>query len=265
MAKVTKKKKKEAEESAPESAEAAPEEVKESPEPVKAKAEAAPEKAEAPETILLIAPSNDAASKVPVTLETAQVIRDMCKRINVFTNDRDGKLYVKPVAAKAAPVEAKAAGVTYPSGVYLQRHAENNHAKYQPADPLTASPLVEGDKSAKLSANFRFGEFFPHDYKYTGARVHPDLIMALESIRSRAGAALNITSGYRPPEYNEGVGGAKLSTHMDGLAADIYCKGLSTEALYDICNSVIGNGGGVGYYPDQGFIHVDVRGSFKRW
>lgn len=59
-------------------------------------------------------------------------------------------------------------------------------------------------------------------------------------------------------DYNREVGGVSNSTHIDGLAADIYCDGLSTEALYDICLKVIGPRGGVGYYPKSGFVHVDL-------
>ena len=52
---------------------------------------------------------------------------------------------------------------------------------------------------------------------------------------------------------------------MDGLAADIYCDGLTTEQLHDICDQIIGYRGGVGYYPKSGFIHVDIRGYQARW
>jgi len=55
------------------------------------------------------------------------------------------------------------------------------------------------------------------------------------------------------------------STHIDGLAADIYSDYVSVDELYDICDRVIGDRGDVGYYPSQGFIHVDLRGYRARW
>src|SRR5690606_38803974 len=40
------------------------------------------------------------------------------------------------------------------------------------------------------------------------------------------GTELNITSGYRSPDHNEKVGGAKNSQHMHGDAVDISMKGM---------------------------------------
>jgi uncharacterized protein YcbK (DUF882 family) len=92
------------------------------------------------------------------------------------------------------------------------------------------------------------------------------LVNTLEEIRKQAGDyPLHITSGYRPPAYNRKVGGVSNSTHIDGLAADIYSDHLSTDELYDICDRIVGEKGGVGYYPIQQFVHVDVRGYRARW
>jgi hypothetical protein len=47
------------------------------------------------------------------------------------------------------------------------------------------------------------------------------LAAALEDVRSLLGGVpMLVSSGYRCPELNEAVGGAKNSAHMDGLAAD---------------------------------------------
>ena len=45
----------------------------------------------------------------------------------------------------------------------------------------------------------------------------------LQPIRDRLQRPLIITSGFRSPELNKVVGGAKTSQHQDGEAADIVC------------------------------------------
>lgn len=51
-----------------------------------------------------------------------------------------------------------------------------------------------------------------------------ELAKVLEVVRKVLGnRAITITSGYRSPELNAAVGGAKDSDHMLGLAADFIC------------------------------------------
>ncbi len=222
---------------------------------------------------LLICPAEDAKSAVEISPEQASVIRGLCDRLGLrYTDqagsaDRPAKLYVaRPSSVKAPQAQAKGNGLHYPlSGAYLERHPENNAPQYAVVDNETAAPLVRGADSTKLSKNFTLGEFRPKDSSYTGVRVHPDLVAKLEEIRERAGGPIQITSSYRPPAYNRKVGGVSNSTHIDGLAADIYSANLSTSQLCRICDDVIGASGGVGYYPDQGFVHIDVRGYKTRW
>ena len=77
--------------------------------------------------------------------------------------------------------------------------------------------------------------------------------------------AITVHSAYRPPEYNRSVGGVSNSAHIDGLAADISAAGIPTEALRRVCEVIIGDDGGVGFYPSQQFCHIDVRGYRSRW
>ena len=54
------------------------------------------------------------------------------------------------------------------------------------------------------------------------------LAQGLEMIRMLLGAPILISSGYRCPELNALVGGAKNSQHMQGKAADFICPGFGT-------------------------------------
>jgi uncharacterized protein YcbK (DUF882 family) len=55
---------------------------------------------------------------------------------------------------------------------------------------------------------------------------------------------------------------ATHSLHMKGQAADITLPGRPLRRLYEAALAM--QLGGVGYYPDDNFIHVDV-GRVRRW
>lgn len=67
------------------------------------------------------------------------------------------------------------------------------------------------------------------------------LAMGLEQIRSRLGAPLHITSGYRCAALNRAVGGAKRSAHMEGWAADFVAPGFGSplQIVRDLQGSAI--------------------------
>jgi hypothetical protein len=185
-------------------------------------------------------------------------------------DDKRKKIYLGPAASAtaAAPAASKAVanGLRFPSGWSAEVITDGKAgAQYKAVDPVAAPPLIRAFPDAQLSKNFRLSEFRPGKHSYEYIRISPALIRALEEIRARTGMPITVTSGYRPPDYNREVGGVSNSLHVDGLAADIYCDGLSTAQLHTICKQVIGKGGGVGYYPKSGFIHVDLRGYEARW
>lgn len=182
-------------------------------------------------------------------------------------NEAQQKLYVAATVKPQPSAKPKAnleGAVTYPSGSVAERHPENNNPDYAPAHADIAAPLVKTSPDIKVSAHFRLSEFRPKSSSYKGVRVHPELVELLEKIRAAAGCPIRITSAYRPPAYNQSVGGVPTSFHQDGVAADIYSDKHTTAQLHAICSRVLGNSGGLGYYPRHGFIHVDV-GPYARW
>ena len=70
-----------------------------------------------------------------------------------------------------------------------------------------------------------------------------------------------VVSSYRTPQTNETLreaGGtqARYSQHMRGKAMDIRVPGVSTTELRDLATCL--NGGGVGFYAEDQFVHVDT-------
>ncbi|MHB1656155.1 MAG: YcbK family protein [Burkholderiales bacterium] len=89
------------------------------------------------------------------------------------------------------------------------------------------------------------------------------LLNLLHAVTLRLGTSgpIELISGYRSPATNSMLharsgGVAKHSLHMEGMAADIRIPGHDLRELHEV--AVAMRGGGVGYYPQSGFVHVDV-------
>jgi len=78
---------------------------------------------------------------------------------------------------------------------------------------------------------------------------------------------LHVISGYRSPATNAKLrstsdGVAKRSLHMQGRAIDIRLPSCDLKHLHHTALGL--QRGGVGYYPDSQFIHLD-SGHFRTW
>ncbi|SFL57104.1 Uncharacterized conserved protein YcbK, DUF882 family [Nitrosomonas communis] len=95
------------------------------------------------------------------------------------------------------------------------------------------------------------------------------LLDILQLLYSRMGARkeIQVISGYRSPETNKMLAlhnnsVAKQSLHMQGKAIDIRLPEFSLAELRKAALSL--KVGGVGYYPDSNFIHLDT-GHVRYW
>lgn len=94
------------------------------------------------------------------------------------------------------------------------------------------------------------------------------LLELVDHLQDHFGAAeVQVVSGYRSPSLNEnlrksGHKVAKMSRHMRGEAMDIRIPGVPTKTLRDYAASL--KVGGVGFYPEDGFVHVDI-GPVRYW
>jgi uncharacterized protein YcbK (DUF882 family) len=94
-----------------------------------------------------------------------------------------------------------------------------------------------------------------------------DLLHELTVALRRPETEIDIVCGYRTPWSNEFLrhtssGVASHSLHVLGQAIDIRIPGVSTTDLRDAALRL--GRGGVGYYPESHFVHVDV-GRVRRW
>jgi uncharacterized protein YcbK (DUF882 family) len=111
-----------------------------------------------------------------------------------------------------------------------------------------------------LMRDHRTGDVHPIDSRLL------DLLYALQQ-KTGTGKPFEIISAYRSPKTNAMLashsnGVASKSLHMTGQAIDI-CLG--DVPLYQLRNAALKlRAGGVGFYPNPGFVHVDT-GRVRRW
>ncbi len=113
---------------------------------------------------------------------------------------------------------------------------------------------------ADFLRDFRTGEVHPID---------PSLLDQLHDLALATGARtpFQVVSGFRSAETNAALrasrgGQASHSLHMVGRAIDVRLGDVSTAALRDAALEL--GRGGVGYYRESDFVHVDT-GRVRRW
>jgi len=108
-----------------------------------------------------------------------------------------------------------------------------------PATPRPELPLPEGPQADSD------GEWLP------GLRLlDPRLVWVLGELQEAfPGHRVVIMSGYRPH--------AHTSFHQRGKALDLYVDGVPNEELFGLCRTL--RDVGCGFYPNNHFVHLDVR------
>ena len=98
----------------------------------------------------------------------------------------------------------------------------------------------------KLSKNFRLDEFLVSETaERRGIDMTPNSAVienirrlvedCMQPIRDHLDRPIFITSGYRPLELNNAIGGSRTSAHMSGSAADFVVSGMSP---YEVCKEI---------------------------
>jgi uncharacterized protein YcbK (DUF882 family) len=142
--------------------------------------------------------------------------------------------------------------------LYHTHTGEKLRVTYAENGATIPDALAEIDRFLR---DFRTGEIHTIDR---------DLLDLLCRLRGRTGdrGTFEIISGYRSPRTNEmlrrtgGGGVAKRSLHMDGKAVDVRLTGIRTARLRE--EAIAMQAGGVGFYPQSDFVHVDT-GRVRQW
>lgn len=111
-----------------------------------------------------------------------------------------------------------------------------------------------------LLRDFRTGDIYPIDV---------DLLDQLHDLKMIVGSKrpFEIISGYRSAYTNnrlhdETSGVAQNSLHIQGRAIDIRIEGIDSQYIRRAALAM--RRGGVGYYPESDFVHLDT-GKFRFW
>ena len=100
--------------------------------------------------------------------------------------------------------------------------------------------------------------------------MDPGLLDQLRSLQRllAADGTIEVISGFRSAETNErlrrrgGGGVASRSLHLQGRALDLRMEGVPLARLRDAALEL--QAGGVGFYPESNFVHIDT-GRVRRW
>ena len=91
------------------------------------------------------------------------------------------------------------------------------------------------------------------------------LVHRLQVIRDIVQVKMIISSGCRCVEHNKLVGGEPLSYHLAGYATDWHFPLDCSDNFYFETTTLLKDwSGGIHYYRDKRFIHVDI-GKERRW
>jgi uncharacterized protein YcbK (DUF882 family) len=156
-----------------------------------------------------------------------------------------------------------AAALSYPSMAARKLRLYNVHTY----ESLTAVYWRDGtyipEGLAQISYHLR-------DFRTGGIKpIDPMLLNILHQLTSSIeySGLINVISGYRTPATNAMLAArsekvAPNSFHMRGQAIDIRMPGFATTGVRDTALAL--SRGGVGYYPESDFIHLDT-GPIRAW
>ena len=190
-------------------------------------------------------------------------------------------------AWEAAPDDDEEAGEA--DGVATMVEPAESSAEMQELDHETLEGLDDKDRQdleasmaeaggpTQLSANFALAEFHccrghcPEGSRpgRSGAGAPAPRSQVLQPMRNRFGVC-TVLSGYRNAAHNGHVGGASQSHHRydqrpNAPAADVMFASGSVNEWAAEARRLLGNSiGGIGRYPNSGFVHVDL-GAFRKW
>lgn len=156
----------------------------------------------------------------------------------------------------AAPLAS--ANITAVAGAERKLRFRNLHT----GEKLTATYWAEGEYvSEELAA---LDHLLRDHRRDVAAHIDRKLFDQLYTLQQRLGnqdGIIHVISGYRSPQTNAQLsrttsGVAKKSLHTQGRAIDIRLPGVELKHLRQAALEM--KAGGVGYYPNSNFVHLDT-------
>jgi uncharacterized protein YcbK (DUF882 family) len=162
------------------------------------------------------------------------------------------------LAGAVSCASANADSTSYRLRLYHLHTGEHIDVVYRIGDHYLPDRIAQLDHFLR---DHRTGDVKDYDLKEFDL-LH-DLLVKLD----RPNGEIDIICGYRTPWSNNylrehGHGVAEHSQHMEAKAIDIRIPGVATAEVRDAALSM--GRGGVGYYAQSDFVHVDV-GRVRRW
>lgn len=121
--------------------------------------------------------------------------------------------------------------------------------------------IADEQANLKITEHFKVKEYACKDGSPI-VFVDEYLAVLLEILRKTIEKPVTITSGYRTPEHNKKVGGAKYSFHMRGMAADITVKDMTPKEVAKELDKLAPNSCGIIVY--KSWVHFDTRNTKYR-
>jgi len=98
--------------------------------------------------------------------------------------------------------------------------------------------------TTKLTAHFALEELACTQHREIDNRPPPEVVATLRNTAARmeavrqllGGRTISVSSGYRCPELNRAVGGARTSAHLTGHAVDFNCYGFGSPR--EVCRAI---------------------------
>ena len=160
-------------------------------------------------------------------------------------------LFVAPLAADDSPSDERSLS-------FYHTHT---------SESLTVTYFRDGEyvTSALVELNQFLRDFRTRDEIEMDPAVF-DILHEIQQVSGSTGT-FQVISAYRSPATNEMLrnnsgGVARNSQHLLGKAIDVRLTDLDTAELRDVAWSL--QRGGVGYYSESDFVHVDT-GRVRRW
>lgn len=116
--------------------------------------------------------------------------------------------------------------------------------------------IKDTQENEKLGRHFHVKEFACKDGTQA-IFIDEYLWTILDILREQIKKPVIVTSGYRTPQHNAKVGGAKYSYHIRGQAADIIVEGMNPKEVAQKLDKLVTNGCGI--IVEKNWTHFDTR------